>query len=269
MRSLRSGWLLGALAISLARPVATHAGGDAALGKQNSVVCAACHVASDPATDAPRLASQREAYLARQLEAFKHGDRVSPLMSSVARQLSDADIDNLAAFWSGQPAGNDTAPPTAAAAIRRSHMVFPRDFPNGFVLYLTSNIAEQNTIRKTYINTLGFQAARANKPLPDGSAVIAAIYTAKLDAGKQPVLDKDGSWVVDKITSYSGMETRAGWGNDIPALLRNANWNYSVFTADKARGESNQAACLACHKPQAVVSYLFTFNELQDKAIAK
>jgi cytochrome c553 len=269
MRSIRFGWLVGVLAVSLARPVAAHAGGDAAAGKQNSLACTACHVASDPAIDAPRLAGQRELYLAKQLEAFKRGDRVNPLMSSVAKQLSDADIANLAAFWSSQPAGSDVAPPGAVAAIKRSHMVFPGDFPNGFVLYLTSNIAEQNTIRKTYINAIGFQAAKANKPLPDGSAVIVVIGTAKLDTGKKPVLDNDGHWVTDKITSYSGMEARAGWGNDIPALLRNANWNYSLFTADKApRGNDNQAVCLACHKQQAVVSYLFSFNELQDHASA-
>jgi cytochrome c553 len=193
---------------------------------------------------------------------------VSPLMSSVSRQLSDADIDNLAAFWSAQPAGSSVAPPAAIAAINRSRMAFPRDFPDGFVLYLTSNIADQNTIRKTYINAIGFQAARANRPLPDGTVIIAVICNARLGADKRPVLDKAGGWVVDKIRAFSGMETRAGWGNDIPALVRNASWNYSLFTADKRRNETSQAACLACHKPQAAVSYLFSFNELQDRATA-
>jgi cytochrome c553 len=269
MRSLRFGWLVGALAISLARSGPAEAGGDPAAGKPNSVVCAACHVASDPVTDGPRLAGQGERYLARQLAAFKRGDRVNPLMSAIARQLSDADIANQAAFWSAQPAGSDVAPAPAAAAIRRSRMDFPRGFPNGFVLYATSNIADQNTIRKTYINTIGWQAARSNKPLPDGSAILVAICTAKLDAEKRPVLDRTGALMVDKITSYSGMEMRAGWGDGIPALLRNANWNYRTFTADKAPGETNQAACLACHKPQAAVSYVFTNNELQDKASAR
>jgi hypothetical protein len=138
------------------------------------------------------------------------------------------------------------------------------------VLYLTSNIAEKNIIRKTYINAPGFQAARANQPLPDGTIIIVVISAARLDAGGKPVIAKDGSWVADKITAYSAMEARAGWGNDIPELLRNANWNYTLFTPGKAPvADGNQAMCLACHKPQAAVSYLFTSNELQDKATTR
>ena len=43
-------------------------------------------------------------------------------------------------------------------------------------------------------------------------------------------------------------------------------------TEQPADGEApagdNQAECLACHKPQAVVGYIFTFNELSDAAHA-
>jgi cytochrome c553 len=269
-----AGWLSGALAIAaaiaLARPPRVYAGGDPAAGKDRSLTCAACHVTSDPASDAPRLAGQGEGYLHRELAAFKRGDRANPYMSSITRQLSEADIANLAAFWSRQPAGADataTPPPAAVVAIRRSHMAFPAGFPGGFVLYLTSNVAEQNIIRKTYINAIGFQAARASRPLPDGTIILVVIYAAKLDAAGAPVLARDGSWVIGKLVSYSGMEARAGWGKDIPELLRNANWNYSLFTASKAPvADGNQALCMACHKPQAAVSYVFTSNELRDKA---
>jgi hypothetical protein len=41
------------------------------------------------------------------------------------------------------------------------------------------------------------------------------------------------------------MEREAGWGDDIPELLR-----------------VNQAECLACHKPLSNVSYTFTLQQL-------
>ena len=67
----------------------------------------------------------------------------------------------------------------------------------------------------------------------------------------------------DKPLFYTAMGTGAGWGNDIPAPLRNGNWNYAVFTLDKkARPGVNQAECLACHKPLDSVSYTFTIKEL-------
>ena len=67
-----------------------------------------------------------------------------------------------------------------------------------------------------------------------------------------------------------GLEARAGWGKDLPDWLRNARWNFGSFTPDKApRSGANQAICLACHKRQAVVGYVYTFNELRDAAHAR
>ena len=255
--------------VALVAPAASHAGGNAAAGKDKSLVCAACHATRDPAAEAPHIAGQSAGYLARQLEAFRKGDRTSPMMNAVATQLSDADIDDVAAFWATLPPSSDTAPPPAALPIMKSRMDFPRDFPSGFVLYLTANNAEQKTVRKTYINQLGWNAARTGKPLPDGSVIIAAVYAPRLGPDQRPIMNKDGTWAIDKLNGFAGMEARAGWGQDIPSTLRNATWNYTLFRADKSPRDGNQAMCLACHKPQAAVSYVFTFSELWDKAHAR
>jgi cytochrome c553 len=247
----------------------SHAGGNAAAGRDKSLVCAACHATRDPAADAPHLAGQSAGYLARQLDAFRKGDRSSPMMNAVATQLSDADIEDVSAFLAALPPNSDTAPPPAALPITKSRMAFPRDFPSGYLVYLTANNAEQKTVRKTYINQLGWNAARTGKPLPDGSVIIAAIYAPRLGPDQRPIMSKDGTWAIDKLNGYAGMEARTGWGNDIPSILRNATWNYTLFGADKSPRDGNQAMCLACHKPQAAASYVFTFNELWDKARAR
>jgi cytochrome c553 len=246
------------------------AGGDAAAGKAKIVACEACHTAISAQSATPHLAGQRESYLAKQLKAFKAGDRKDPFMSAIAMQLSEADIGNMAAYWSSQAAGSDATTSEIAMAARKTHMAFPPEFPRGFVLYLTANDADRNTVNKYYINTAGFAAAKANQPLPSGTVVIVSHASAKLAANNKPIAAKDGSWTVDKLDSYAAMETRTGWGKDIPELLRNEDWNYALFNPDKtAHNEVNQAACLACHKPQAAVSYVFSFKELRDKAGAR
>lgn len=270
MRSIRSGWFVGVLAISLGVPLAAYAGGDAAAGKDKATACAACHISENPASETPHLAGQRATYIAKQLKAYKAEDRKNPIMIAIAKQLSDADVDNIAAFWNSQAAGSDAKEPATNAAIKKSHMVFPKDFPRGFTLYLTSNNAEQNVVSKTYVNTVGFAAVKAGKAMPDGSIIVVVNHGAKLGADQKPVVEKDGSWAVDQIKSYTGMEARAGWGKDIPELLRNANWNYAVFTADKApRAEVNQAVCLACHTPKKDESFIFSLKELREKTGAK
>jgi cytochrome c553 len=273
MRSIRFGSFgsfVGVLVISLGLPAVATAGGDAAAGKAKSLACQACHVSAAGTGDTPHLAGQRETYLAKQIKAFRTGDRKNPLMGAMAGQLSDADIDNLAAYWSSLPAGSDTTVPNEVAAIKKSKMAFPRDFPKGFVLYGTTNKEDQNAVSKAYVNTIALRAAKANQPLPEGSAIIVVNYAAKLDANKKPIVGKDGSWAVDKVMAYEGMETRPGWGKDIPELLRNANWNYGIFAADKTlRAEVNQAICLACHKPKAETSFVFGLPKIQAKAGAK
>ena len=108
-------------------------------------------------------------------------------------------------------------------------------------------------------------AAKAGRPLPDGSVLFAEVYAAKLDTDNKPAVGTDGFYVADKLLAYTAMASGAGWGDDIPDLLRNANWNYAVFTADKQqRAGLNQADCLACHKPLDNVSYTFTLKQLAE-----
>ncbi|MDQ7074148.1 MAG: cytochrome c [Gammaproteobacteria bacterium] len=86
---------------------ATLAGGDAAAGKSKSAVCAGCHGSAGISIGPlfPNLAGQKEGYLVKQLKAFKSGTRKDPIMGNMAKPLSDSDMANLAAHFSGLPAG--------------------------------------------------------------------------------------------------------------------------------------------------------------------
>ncbi|OIN14288.1 c-type cytochrome [Oceanisphaera psychrotolerans] len=79
------------------------AAGDAEAGKAKSAVCAACHGAEGiSAMDIyPNLAGQKEAYLVAQLKHFRDGERQNPIMAPMAKPLSDQDIEDLAAYYSG------------------------------------------------------------------------------------------------------------------------------------------------------------------------
>ena len=74
-------------------------------GKANQ--CFACHgvngVSLNP--EFPSLAGQNKNYLVKQLQAFKNGDRKSPIMNPMASGLSDKDMENLAEYFSSKQAG--------------------------------------------------------------------------------------------------------------------------------------------------------------------
>ena len=80
------------------------AGGDAAAGKQKSAACAACHGAdgNSAAPDFPRIAGQQPDYIVKALSDYKSGVRKDPIMGAMAANLSQQDMEDLAAYFSSQ-----------------------------------------------------------------------------------------------------------------------------------------------------------------------
>lgn len=89
-------------AVTLAAASHVAVAGDAAAGKAKSATCAGCHGANgiSAVPTYPNLHGQKEAYLVKQLKAFKDGSRKDPTMGAMAKPLSDADMANLAAYYS-------------------------------------------------------------------------------------------------------------------------------------------------------------------------
>jgi cytochrome c553 len=92
------------MGLTLASPSAW-AEGDAKAGAQKikALQCISCHgrdgVSKLP--EAPNLAGQVQEYLGSSLKAYRDGTRKNDMMSAIAANLKDADIDDLTAYYSG------------------------------------------------------------------------------------------------------------------------------------------------------------------------
>ncbi|MGC2520874.1 MAG: c-type cytochrome [Burkholderiales bacterium] len=116
----RAAALVAALAL-LAPPAALSA--DLEAGRQKAQVCAVCHGPGgnsiDPVT--PSIAGQPAQFISMQLFQFREGNRKDSRMTPMATDLSNADMNDLAAYFSAQkPAlpAHKTAPENATAAPR-------------------------------------------------------------------------------------------------------------------------------------------------------
>jgi cytochrome c553 len=224
---------------------------DVEQGRAKSLGCQACHGSNGIGTapDIPNLANQKPGYITAQLTAFRSKDRKHDLMNAMAAQLSDGDIENLAAFWSSLPAGAAAGEGAdAATPIRKSRMAFPAGFPKDFVVYHEEADADKKPKKRAYVNRAALSAARAGQPLPSGSIIVVENSSA------------------GAVTSYAAMESRDGWGKEIPEILRNGDWSYALFNAKRElRADVNYARCLACHKPESASSYVFTLKDIAAK----
>jgi cytochrome c553 len=106
-RIAAAGFVVTAIAgIGAITPPAT--AGDAEAGRKKAVQCQACHgldgLAKIPG--APHLAGQVEEYLVKAMRAYRSGERKDEMMAVATRQLSDDDVDDLAAYYAGlEPKG--------------------------------------------------------------------------------------------------------------------------------------------------------------------
>jgi len=101
MRKLLSPFIVSTCLILTAGFSANAGAADAAAGKAKAATCVACHGAEgiSPTPMWPNLAGQKAMYLENQLKAFRDGKRNDPVMSPMAKPLTDADISNLAAYY--------------------------------------------------------------------------------------------------------------------------------------------------------------------------
>lgn len=241
---------------------------DAEAGKAKvATVCAACHGLNGVSVSdtIPNLAAQRAGYIETQLKALKEGTRKNPIMNAIAAQLSADDIANLAAYFSALPGATAGSKSMQLQNVAKTGVSFPVGYQESFVKYHTINFPATRQVRYYYANKAAVAAAKAGKALPDGSVLFAEVHAAKVDADKKPVTGSDGFYLADKLLFYTAMAREAGWGKEIPEMLRNGDWNYAVFTTDKQhRTGVNQAECLACHKPLDTTSYTFTLKQLAE-----
>ncbi len=99
--------LLSALCLS----ASAFAEGSVEAGQAKTATCVACHGVDGNSVNPewPSIAGQHSQYIVKQLKAFKSGARQNVLMSPMAVPLSDADIDDLAAYYASQTANGGEA----------------------------------------------------------------------------------------------------------------------------------------------------------------
>jgi Cytochrome P460 len=141
-------------------------------------------------------------------------------------------------------------------------------FPAGWkehVLYTTVDRYDSKQYRELYASTpAAVEAMKAGKPLPDGTVLTLVQYKAQVDAAGNPIKDAKGRFVKGDLIAYTVMEKRAGWGTEYPDNVRNGEWEYQSFKADKSvNTAANLPACFNCHKPLDKQDFVFLYDKMK------
>jgi hypothetical protein len=153
---------------------------------------------------------------------------------------------------------------TASVRAGGDNVKFPENYAKG-VLYTTVDRADNKQYRELYSTPEAIAAVKAGQPIPSGTVLTLVQYKAKLDASGNPEKDANGRFIKGDLIAYTVMEKRTGWGIEYTNEIRNGEWEYQAFKADKSVNDKAKLAnCFTCHKPLDKQDYVFSFNAMKN-----
>jgi hypothetical protein len=126
---------------------------------------------------------------------------------------------------------------------------FPSGYQATYTLLYTFDNYQNRQIRKVYANPV---AASVNPGevfnFPYGSIILFESYSVQEDAAGEPLLDRNGRFVPNALTTLFVMRKERGFGADYKEL-RNGEWEYVAYRPDGtyATQPSGTGSCALCH----------------------
>lgn len=145
-------------------------------------------------------------------------------------------------------------------------IAFPENFAQG-VMYTTVDRADNKQFRELFAPAAAIEAAKKGEPLPSGTVLTLVQYKAQVDAQGNPTKDANGRFTKGELVAYTVMQKRAGCCTTLPDNIRNGDWEYQAFGADKkVNDKANLTNCYNCHKPLDKQDFVFTYDKLKTAA---
>jgi hypothetical protein len=153
---------------------------------------------------------------------------------------------------------------TATVRAGGDKVVFPENYAKG-VLYTTVDRADNKQYRELYSTPEAIAALKAGKSIPSGTVLTLVQYKAKLDASDAPEKDANGRFIKGELIGYTVMEKRDGWGTEYGDDIRNGDWEYQAFKADRSVNDKAVLKnCFTCHKPLDKQDFVFSFEAMKN-----
>ena len=158
------------------------------------------------------------------------------------------------------------AAPALAQNPGPNKIPFPENWDKG-VLYGTVDRHDIKQFRELWATKPAVDAVKAGKPIPQGTVLTLVQYKAKVDDKGAPLRDPKGRFQKGDLVAYTVMQKGAGWGGDLPADIRNGEWEYQLFNPEqKVNDKANLKGCYQCHKPHEGQDFVISLARLSGTA---
>jgi len=190
--------------------------------------CKGCHGLNGggAAPAIPHLAAQRERYLLASLKAYKDGKRSHAALQDRAAHMSEADMQNLAAYYA-------SLPPIASAPPKDGEIVFPYERGKKLAAACTECHSEDGNSKIPGIPSLAGQ-----QPLYFVAAIQEYLHAERKTAPMHAMLRRLNKIERESVALYFASQTPAE--------------RAAPSGGDAAAGQPLSAVCGGCHGPHGV-----------------
>ncbi len=126
---------------------------------------------------------------------------------------------------------------------------FPAGYRETYRLFYVFDNYQNRQIRAVYGNPIAASVDPARPfNFPYGSIILFESYTVREDAGGEPLLDGNGRFIPNALTTIFVMRKERGFGADYQEL-RNGEWEYVAYRPDGTYSTqpSGTGSCALCH----------------------
>jgi hypothetical protein len=126
---------------------------------------------------------------------------------------------------------------------------FPAGYQATYTLFYTFDNYQNRQIRKVYGNHIAASVTPgAVFNFPYGSIILFESWSVQEDAAGEPLLDSNGRFIPNQLTTIFVMRKEKGFGADYKEL-RNGEWEYVAYRPDGTyqTQPSGTGSCALCH----------------------
>jgi Cytochrome P460 len=126
---------------------------------------------------------------------------------------------------------------------------FPAGYQATYILFYTFDNYQNRQIRKVYGNPIAALVKPAEVfNFPYGSIILFESWSVQEDAAGEPLLDSNGRFIPNQLTTIFVMRKEKGFGPDYKEL-RNGEWEYGAYRPDGSyqTQPSGTGSCALCH----------------------
>jgi hypothetical protein len=167
-------------------------------------------------------------------------NRVKPVWASAL--VSSALLLTIGSFF--HVGHTQTLPAPTVDNVR-----FPSGYQASYSLLYTFDNYQNRQIRKVYGNPTAASVAPAQVfNFPYGSIILFESWSVQEDAAGEPLIDREGRFIPNALTTIFVMRKERGFGADYKDL-RNGEWEYVAYRPDGtyATPPSGSGSCALCH----------------------